>query len=75
MILTQVIITANLTFVGSTADFIKILEQSKFPIGLCWNAHACTLNCPRVINMVLLLHLAYTGTTSGTMCGQVVQII
>ena len=28
MILTQVIITPNLTFVGSTADFIKILEQS-----------------------------------------------
>ena len=31
MILTQVIITPNLTFVGSTADFIKILEQSKGP--------------------------------------------
>ena len=34
--MTQVIITPNLTFVGSTADFIKILEQSKFPIGLYW---------------------------------------
>ena len=36
MILIQVVITPNLTLVGSTADFIKILEQSKFPIGLYW---------------------------------------
>ena len=36
MMLIQVIITPNLTFLGSTADFLKILEQSKFPIGLYW---------------------------------------
>ena len=44
MILAQVIITPNLTFVGYTADFIKILEQSKFPIGLYWWL-ALSTNC------------------------------
>ena len=42
MVLTQVIITPNLRFVGSTADLIKILEVSEFPIGLhCgwWSAN------------------------------------
>ena len=37
MILIQVIITPNLTFLGSTADFIKILEQSNIPIGGGWH--------------------------------------
>ena len=34
MVLTQVIITPNLRFVGSIADFIKILEVSELPIDL-----------------------------------------
>ena len=34
MVLTQVIIKPNLKLVRYTADFIKILEVSEFPIGL-----------------------------------------
>ena len=34
MVLTQVIIKPNLRLVRYSADFIKILEVSEFPIGL-----------------------------------------
>ena len=34
MVLTQVIIKPNLRLVRYSADFIKILEESEFPIGL-----------------------------------------
>ena len=36
MVLTQVIITPSLRLIGSTADFIKILERGKFPVDLYW---------------------------------------
>ena len=36
MLLTQVIIKPNLRLVRCTADFIKIVGVSEFPIGLCW---------------------------------------
>ena len=55
MILTQVIITPNVTFVGSTADFIKILEQSKFPRGLYWRLALSTNRNANLWEIHLLL--------------------
>ena len=62
MVLTQVIITPNLRFVGSTADFIKILEQSKFPIGLYWRLALSTNHSADPTKLKFVVMITWVNT-------------